>query len=344
MSAPGGRKERHLDVASAIANRTVLVTGGAGFIGSNLVRLLGETYPRYRIRVLDNLTSGLRSNLEGCAVEFTHGDILDKDLLFNVAQDCDTVVHLAAIGSVPRSIEHPSLTHDANVNGTLNVLEAARSRSVSQVVFASSSSVYGANPARNKREKSWTRPLSPYAASKLAAESYVLAYANSYGIGSFVGRFFNVYGPGQRADHDYAALIPRLVSAGLSGEPMIIFGDGKQSRDFTYVGSLCRVLVEVIARGSTNEGPVNLAFGTRRSVIEVANLVSAKLGIPFSPSFQPARVGEPRMSKADPSTMLEMFPGLRAVSLEEGVERTVEWFKNGNLLQRARSAGEFSSD
>ena len=204
---------------------SVLITGGAGFIGSNLARYLLEHHLVGDVRVLDDFSTGYRHNLDGIDVVVTEGSILDYQTLVAAADGVDAIVHLAAIPSVPRSIANPRASHEANATGTLNVLEAARQVGVEQVIVASSSSVYGSNPQLPKSEYDWTRPMSPYAVSKLATEGYALAYQFSYGLKTLAFRFFNVFGPGQAAGHAYAAVIPQFLDAALRGQPAEVYGD-----------------------------------------------------------------------------------------------------------------------
>ena len=221
----------------------VIVTGGAGFIGANLCRMLLVEPAVETVIVIDDLSTGRRENLEGLdRVELVVGSILDSTLLARHFDGADAVVHLAARPSVPRSLADPMATHSVNATGTMNVLEAARGNGSPQVIVASSSSVYGANPALPKREDMATLPVSPYAASKLAAEAYGLSYRRSFDLPVIAFRFFNVFGPLQPADHAYAAVVPSFVSWALRGEPLQIHGDGLQTRDFTYVGNVVRSL------------------------------------------------------------------------------------------------------
>lgn len=238
----------------------LLITGGAGFVGSNLARL--ALTHGHEVAVIDDLSTGYEDNLHGLDLRFVRGSILNGELLADAIGGADSVVHLAALGSVPRSIIDPVATHAANATGTLAVLEAARAQGVSHVVAASSSSVYGLNPALPKSEREWVRPMSPYAVSKLATEQYPLAYQQSFGMSTLAFRFFNVYGPRQRAGHVYAAVIPTFIDALMRNEPLTVNGDGSHSRDFTFVGTVCRVLLETSERRLSHPEPVNLAFGT----------------------------------------------------------------------------------
>lgn len=319
----------------------VVVTGGAGFIGANLCRELASRPGIDQVVALDNLSTGSADNLTGVPVELVEGSILDRPLLNDVVAGADAVVHLAARPSVPRSIADPVASHDANATGTLYVLEACRQVGAYAVV-ASSSSVYGSNAELPKHEDLATRPLSPYAASKLATEAYALAYSSSYGLPTLAFRFFNVYGPLQPAGHAYAAVIPAFVDAALRGEPLLVHGDGRQTRDFTYVGTVARVLADAaIGRVSSNT-PVNLAFGTRTSLLELIDKLSALIGRPLEVRHEEHRPGDVRDSQAANDRLRALFPGITTEPLEFGLARTVEWFRTlpgyGNEPARAASA------
>jgi len=311
----------------------VLVTGGAGFIGSNLVDHINKFSPNTRVTVFDDLSSGLEENLVDSRCVFRKESILDYEALVEASVQVDAIVHLAAIGSVPRSIANPRPTHDANTTGTLNVLEAARENKVNYVVVASSSSVYGANPSLPKTEWDWTRPLSPYAASKLFTEASTLAYGFSYGMKTLALRFFNVYGPRQRADHDYAAVIPRFIDAAMAGRPIQINGDGLQSRDFTFVDSVCETLWEACLRQVSHPHPVNLAFGTNTTLLELLGVISPHFNQPLKVNHEPPRVGDVRASQADPTLLSQLFPDLEPIKIEKGVSRTIEWFAASRVQQ-----------
>jgi UDP-glucose 4-epimerase len=305
----------------------VLVTGGAGFIGANLCKALRESPDAGRVVVLDDLSSGKIENLEGIAdIELVTGSILDEQSLAKASGGVDAIVHLAARPSVPRSLEDPVATHHANATGTLAVLESARLGSRPHVIVASSSSVYGANPELPKREDMATLPMSPYGASKLATESYALAHGRSFGMDVLAFRFFNVFGPLQAADHAYAAVIPAFVAAALRGDPLVVHGDGEQTRDFTYVGSVCAVLVDAVRRKVTSERAVNLAFGSRVSLLELISGLEDALGHPVQRTHTEPRAGDVRDSQADQTRLRELFPSARAVPLAEGLRDTVGWF------------------
>ena len=306
----------------------VVVTGGAGFIGANLCRHLVESGATAEVVAYDNLSTGFATNVDGLAgVTLVEGDILDQAHLTEVLDGADAVVHLAARPSVPKSIEDPLASHDANATGTIRVLEAMRAAGTKRVVVASSSSVYGANPTLPKVETLTPMPVSPYAVSKLATESYALSYQQVFGLEAVAFRFFNVFGPLQRAGHAYAAVVPAFVDAALSGRPLPVHGDGGQTRDFTYVGSVAEVITEVMARGLTSPTPVNLAFGTRYSLLEVIALLEQILGRPLERHHVDPRAGDVRDSQADQSALRVLVAGLEPVDLETGLRQTIAWFE-----------------
>ncbi len=300
----------------------VLVTGAAGFIGSNLVKRLSNVA---EVRGLDDLSTGNLKNIEGLNFDFLEGSILDDVALRNASKGCDAIVHLAARPSVPRSLAEPLRSHEANATGTLKVLDAARSLRDPLVIVASSSSVYGANVTLPKSELALPMPMSPYAVSKLAAEQYALAWQHSYGIKTLPFRFFNVFGPNQAPDHDYAAVIPAFIASALRGEALRINGDGLQSRDFTYVGTVCEVIIHALSKRISFGGPVNLAFGTRTSLLEVVEHLESILARSISRVHFEDRVGDVRHSQADNSILKSLFPEVQPVSLDTGLEETVAW-------------------
>ena len=303
----------------------VLVTGGAGFIGANLCRTLLAT-GAVEVIVLDDLSTGSLDNLDGCDVEVRVGSVLDADAVGRACTGVQAIVHLGALGSVPRSVADPTTSFAVNATGTVNVLEAAR-RASAHVLFASSSSVYGSNPALPKHEDLAPRPMSPYAASKLAAESTVLAYSSSYALPVLAFRFFNVYGPLQRAGHAYAAAIPAFVHAALRGEPVTVFGDGSQSRDFTFVDTVCEVLTDAVIRRVTSAEPVNLAFGSRIRLNDIIDRLSQVLGSSLNVRYAAPRVGDVLHSSADDTRVRALFPAVRPVALDVGLAATVEWMR-----------------
>ena len=303
----------------------VLVTGAAGFIGSNLVKRLSTVA---EVRGIDDLSTGYMRNIEGLNLDFVEGSILDEDVLKTAVQGCDAIVHLAARPSVPRSLAEPQKSHEANATGTLKVLNAARELNDPIVVVASSSSVYGANPNLPKSEKMLPMPMSPYAVSKLAAEQYSLAWQYSYGMKTLPFRFFNVFGPNQAPDHDYAAVVPTFIASALRSETLHINGDGNQSRDFTYVGTVCDVITEAITQRISYNGAVNLAFGTRTSLLEIIELLEKIMAQSLRVNYGEDRVGDVRHSQADDSVLKSLFPDVQPVLLEDGLRTTVKWLES----------------
>lgn len=313
----------------------VVVTGGAGFIGANLCRELVRR--RAHVVVLDDLSTGKRSNLDGIDVELRVRSVLDRDAVMEACAGADSVVHLAAVPSVQRSLLDPRRSHDVNVTGTLEVLEAANATGA-HVVIASSSSVYGLNPVLPKSEEMTCRPASPYASSKLAAESYALSFQHCFGLPCTVFRFFNVFGPHQLPGHPYAAVVPSFIWAALRGEPLVVFGDGNQSRDFTFVGSVVDVLADCVTRTVSCAGPVNLAFGTRTSLNDLIFMLSALLGRELDVVHHPVRNGDIRHSQASTAALRELFPYIHRVSLEEALCRTIEWMEALVTAEISRSS------
>ncbi len=279
----------------------VLVTGGAGFIGGNLCRRLLQEASVDEVRVIDDLSGGHLDAIEGLDVAFEQASILDDEALARAAKGCDAIVHLAALGSVPRSVTDPLASHDVNATGTLKVLEAARGNENAHVFLASSSSVYGANRVMPKSETLQCMPMSPYAVSKLATEQYAMAYAKCYGLPVLPFRFFNVFGPGQRPGHVYAAVVPVFVHAALTRRPLPVNGDGEQSRDFTYVGTLVETVTEAIL-GRVTSSPTNLAFGTRTTLNELIALIGDEIESEPEVVHSEPRPGDVRHSQADNSS------------------------------------------
>jgi len=314
--------------------RRILITGGAGFIGSNLVDFLNSHSPDWEIQVLDDLSAGLSSNLDGSQCNLVVGSILDSKLLSEIVAGVDHIVHLAAIGSVPRSISSPRPTHEANVTGTLNVLEVAREHSVNHVIVASSSSVYGSNPNLPRSEFDWTRPLSPYAVSKQATEAYANAYASSYGMKTAAFRLFNVFGPRQRSDHPYAAVIPKFVAAALADTPLTIHGDGTQTRDFTFVESVCDAIHTAISESVHFEHPVNLAFGSRVSLLDVVGKLELLLQKKLEVQHSETRAGDVKASQAETSLLNDVLPSVSNFDFEAGLQKTIEWFQSDSRAHR----------
>ena len=301
----------------------VLVTGGAGFVGTNLV--LSLLNHGYDVKIFDDLSTGLEQNIPKDA-EFINASILDTSKLKNTIKACDVVVHLGARGSVPRSIKDPIATHDVNSSGTLNVLEAARS-SGSHYIFSSSSSVYGSNMTLPKSEDMVLRPLTPYAASKMSGEALSLAYAKSYELPVSTFRFFNIFGPWQRPDHEYAAVLPKWISKCLKGNEIEVFGDGLQTRDFTYVGTVVNIVLSCITKKILHPEPVNLAYGNNISLNQVLEIM--KFNFPtLNVKYLPTRKGDVLHSKNDPKLIKTLYPDITRDKFEVSLQKTIDWFKN----------------
>lgn len=312
----------------------VVVTGGAGFVGANLARRLAGCEFVDEIRVVDDLSTGFRSNLQDLEVTFLEGSILDPDLLDKAMSGADTVVHLAAVPSVPRSVKDPLRSHHANASGTLEVLEAARRAGGLHTIVASSSSVYGANRELPKRESMRAAPLSPYAVSKLATESYAVAYAAVFGLDTLAFRFFNIFGPLQAAGHAYAAVVPAFVDAATAGRPLVVHGDGEQTRDFTFVDSVTAVLAEAVRRRVTHFTPVNLAFGGRTSLNQLIQELEGLLDRTLERQILPPRTGDVHDSQADTALLNRLFPEAAAVPVRDGLARTLQWFSDGGAARQ----------
>jgi UDP-glucose 4-epimerase len=278
------------------------------------------------IRVLDDLSTGSRSNLSGTDVELVEGSILDTVLLDRCMYDADSVVHLAARPSVPRSLHDPLASHSANATGTLMVLEAAR-KSGAYVCVASSSSVYGANTVLPKSEELACRPLSPYAVAKQAAESYALAYRHCFDMQTMAFRFFNVFGPRQSPRHAYAAVVPAFVFAALSGSELTVYGDGLQTRDFTYVGTVVAILAQAALEQIVFDLPVNLAFGTQTSLLDVIELLEQIVERPLARRLAAPRKGDVRDSQADSAKLRSLFPNIMPTPLDVALRQTVKWMR-----------------
>jgi nucleoside-diphosphate-sugar epimerase len=303
---------------------TQLVTGGAGFIGSHLVARLVERGAA--VRVLDNFSSGKRENLavlEG-QVEVIEGDVRDEAAVRRAVAGVDVVYHQAALPSVPRSIADPRSTFDTNVSGTLNLLLAARDAGCQRVVFASSSSVYGDTPVLPKHEAMTPRPLSPYAISKLSGEQLCTVFSCIYGLETVALRYFNVFGPRQDPASPYAAVIPKFLHALATGEPPVIYGDGRQSRDFTYVDNVVAANVAA-ARAEGVAGQVfNIASGQSVTLLEMLESMALLVGAPPRARHEPPRPGDIRDSLADISGARAAFGYDVGITFDAGLERTVE--------------------
>ncbi len=307
------------------------VTGGAGFIGSNL----GEYLIRqgYSVVVIDNLSTGRKQNLLGWSEEagnqfqFLQADINDTDQLRRAFSGAVFVFHMAAIPSVARSIANPAATQSANINGTLSVLMAARDAGVKRVITASSSSIYGDDPNLPKREDRVGRPLSPYALSKFVTEGYCRLFYQLYGLETVALRYFNVFGPRQDPKSEYAAAIPSFCTRMLAGMPPIVYGDGEQSRDFTYVANVIDANWKAATSPNVAGEVFNIGCGARTSLNQLVHKLRALLGSSIKPIYEPARQGDVRHSVADISKSAKMLGYSPAISLEIGLQRVLDWYR-----------------
>jgi nucleoside-diphosphate-sugar epimerase len=304
----------------------VLVTGGAGFIGSSLARALLERGDD--VRILDNFSTGDRANLDGLDVEIVEGELRSYERVHNAVRTTEVVYHLGALGSVPRSVQDPLTSSAVNVEGTLNVLLAARDEGVRRVVFSSSTSVYGSTRQLPTREDSPPDPISPYGVAKLAAERYCISFSRVYeSFESVVLRYFNVFGPRQSPFSQYAAVVPRFVTAIDAGRPVEIHGDGEQSRDFTYVGNVVDATVRAGDAAGASGEIFNVAAGSPASVNLIADTIGEILGKPVERRHLPSRAGDIRNSWADLSKAERVLGYVPRVALAEGLRATVDFLR-----------------
>lgn len=305
-----------------------LVTGGAGFIGSHLVGSLVRD--RQRVRVIDDFSTGLRENLQDIhpAPEIVVGDLADADAVMKAMHGVTTVYHLGALASVARSVEAPLVTHQTCATGTLNVLDAARRSGTRRVVFAASSSAYGglSNP-EGQSEDAPTKPLSPYAAAKLAGELYLQAFASTYGLETVALRFFNIFGPRQRADSPYSGVIALFIAAMTAGKSPTVHGDGQQSRDFTYVDNAVQALRRAGEASGMTGQIFNVGTGASISVLDLVAALNELLGTNITPAFGPVRTGDVRYSRADISRIRKELGYQPTVSFRDGLARTLRWYQ-----------------
>jgi nucleoside-diphosphate-sugar epimerase len=305
----------------------ILVTGGAGFIGSHLAEALVKD--GHRVRVLDNLAGGKSANLAPVEreVELVRGDAADPDTARRAARGVEVVYHEAAVPSVARSVEDPASSHHNNANATVAMLLAARDAGVRRFIYAGSSSVYGDAPGLPKREDMAPRPQSPYAVAKLTGEHYVAAFHQLYGMETLTLRYFNVFGPRQDAGSPYSGVISLFVSNLLKGRAPVIYGDGRQSRDFTYVANVVDGNLRALrAKGLAGQS-VNLATGRGTTLKELLRTLQKLLGTKVKAEFRPARLGDIKHSLADVRRARKLLGYEPAVGLEEGLRRTVEWYR-----------------
>jgi nucleoside-diphosphate-sugar epimerase len=309
----------------------MVVTGGAGFIGSNLAEHLMNL--GHSVVVIDNLSTGRKQNFSGWTensgdrFQFLQADINDTDQLRHAFNGVMYVFHLAAIPSVARSVENPAATQAANINGTLSVLTAARDAGVRRVIAASSSSIYGDEPSLPKVENRIGRCLSPYALSKFVTEEYCRLFAQLYGLEAVSLRYFNVFGPRQNPKSEYAAVIPRFSTLLLAGKPPVVFGDGEQSRDFTFISNV----IDANWKAATTPGVAGEAFnigcGGQTSLNQLIEKMNGILGCQIKPKYEAARMGDVRHSAADIGKAAKMLGYVPAVSLETGLRQVLDWYR-----------------
>ncbi|MGM0465694.1 MAG: SDR family oxidoreductase [Acidobacteriota bacterium] len=304
-----------------------LVTGGAGFIGSSLVRGLlkeGKT-----VRVIDNLSTGSIANLEGILdqVEYIDGDIRDLSTIQKASESIKYIFHQAAVPSVPRSIENPVDSNQSNIDGTLNVLLAARDQRVKRVIYAGSSSVYGDTPDLPKKEDMKPHPLSPYAVTKLTGEYYCQVFSDVYGLETVTTRYFNVFGPRQNPESQYAAVIPKFIDAFLRGNSPTVFGDGEQTRDFTFVDNVVHANILCSKAKKTSGEVINIATSSRISLNELISILKEITDRDIDPVYADPRKGDVRHSLADISRAQKMIGYQPIVDLKQGLRKTIQWMQ-----------------
>ncbi len=311
---------------------TALVTGGAGFIGSHIAA--GLMASGARVRVLDDLSTGHRENLDeiGGDLDFIEGSVADEALLDKILDGVEVVFHEAAIPSVPRSVDQPKQTHVASVDGTFSLLMAARDKRVRRVVYAASSSAYGDQPTLPKAEQMSPDPLSPYAVAKLVGEYYCQVFSRVYGLETVSLRYFNVFGPRQDPGSQYSGVVSRFISALLSGEKPVIYGDGEQSRDFTYIDNVVAANLSAASATDASGKVINVANGQRITLNELlAELKDLTGKQDVTAEYRESRVGDVKHSLAD-ITLARKFLGYESkVELREGLQRTIDWWKNSRF-------------
>jgi len=312
---------------SNLKNKKVLVTGGAGFIGCNLVRRFIKE--KAQVRVFDNFSTGKRQNLSDVydAIELVEGDLRDFALVLEATQNIDIIFHEAALPSVIRSVKAPNTTNDVNITGTLNLLEAARVNNVRRVVYASSSSIYGDSLVLPKKEDMTPDPLSPYAVSKITGEHYMKVFHRLYGIETVILRYFNVYGPFQDPTSEYSGVIAKFITAFLNNRPITVHGDGEQSRDFTYVDDV--VEANILAVDADVSGDVfNVACGTRNTLNQMIEILKSIFNKEeYKITYTEARPGDVKHSQAEVSKIKEKLNFKAVTSFEKGLRKTADWYR-----------------
>jgi UDP-glucose 4-epimerase len=318
--------------------RTFLVTGGAGFIGSHIAETLVQRGDR--VRVLDNLSTGFLSNLDGFRerIELIEGDVTDARLTAKAVEGVDCVFHEAALASVPASVERPLDSHAACATGTVVLLDAARRAGVRRVVYAASSAAYGDQPTSTKRESDLPSPLSPYAAAKLSGELYCHAFWATFGLETVAIRYFNVFGPRQDPNSQYSAVIPLWISVILSGRQPIIYGDGHQSRDFSFVANVVHANLLAADAPDVAGRTINAADGRSIDLLNLLEMLNRLLGMNCKPQFAPARAGDVRESQADITLARRLLGYEPQVGFEEGLRRSIDYYRT--LARRAAAKGQ----
>ena len=306
-----------------------LITGGAGFIGSNLARYI--LAKGHQVVILDNLATGKMANIEEIKQDicFIEDDIRNRNAVDAAVVGCDAIFHQGALGSVPRSIDDPMASHDVNVNGTINILESARSLGVKRIVFAASSSAYGNQPMSPKQEDMPVLPISPYAANKAACEAYMQAYSAAFGLETVSLRYFNVFGPRQDPFGAYAAVIPAFVSQLLKNEPPVVYGDGEQSRDFCYVENVCEAnwLAANAPAENCDGQPMNIACFEATTLNQILDKLQQLLGTNVQPVYTRERPGDVKHSLADIHRAKEKIGYVPLVRFNEGLEKAISWYR-----------------
>ena len=305
-----------------------LVTGGAGFIGSNIAKRLVEK--GYSVRVIDNFATGNRMNLEELKddIELIEGDIRDFWTVVKATKSIDYILHQAALPSVPRSIDNPLTTTEVNINGTLNILEAARFNNVQRIVYASSSSVYGDSPVMPKEESMKPMPKSPYAITKLAGEEYCMNFHRLYGLETVAIRYFNVFGPKQNPFSQYSAVIPKFISLLKQGKAPTIYGDGLTSRDFTFIENVVNANLLACEKKAAAGNVINVACNKAYTLNEMVEKLNKILGTNLEPLHGPDKKGDVKHSLADITKAREILGYEVQIDFDEGLKKTVEWFEN----------------
>ncbi len=309
-----------------------LVTGGAGFIGSNIVDMLVKE--GRDVRVVDNFMTGKRENLKDAidTIELIEGDIRDLDLMRRITKGVDYVLHQAAFRSVPKSVDNPTLTNDVNVKGTLNTLIAAKEAGVKRFVYASSSSCYGDTDIFPERENILPAPISPYAVSKLTGEYYCNTFSATYGLETISLRYFNVFGPRQNPESKYSSVIPAFIFRMLRDTPPIVNGDGRQSRDFTYVSNVVEANIKAAFLETKGASEViNVACGSSHSVLEIVDNLNNLMRKDIKPEFAPPRLGDVRKTQADISKLKRLLKVVPKVNFKDGLKETLRWFTENKV-------------